>query len=600
MAAATAVETWAAPAHKTNLQALTLVASMTFAAPAASAQVAVAAVAGLVTFSSPAASVQLTMTAPAGVLSWSAQAGAATVTAQSVPAVFTLAAPADAAQVGVSATTPAFTFATGSATTRLDVAAVAPVYTFNALLPSFGSAVLINAPTASFTFVAPADAALLGVAAVSPTATWSAPAHKTNTQILVVKPVFTFAAPAAAARLDVASAAAGLSWASASAAASVSVQSVPGVVSWIAPAPSVAAGGGVAGPVRTDRTRSEGPHARTSSVGLPRRTASSGARGRARVSDTVSRTRAARFSVARTRVCTLGYSNQTAPTDIPTLEAAIGRKFHGLRQNRQLTDAGALNWNAAITDYDAGRGPVTYRSIQLNTGSYTDVTNGVWDATLTTWGQALLAAARWTPGHAILTFMHEVGLASNDFLGTPQQEIDAFRHIRILYDALGVTTYDRFGHYQGGPAVFAYIGWNRMFTNGSVDVPLAGHSYDDFDPDKGSTPAPAGVSYYELCGTDPYNRSRCPARSSTGRTRRRCSTVPAQLHSRGGRTGCAASSAARTGRRRRTTRTRWRGWTASAPTSPASARVARASASTCSPPRKPAASTTGIRPPRRS
>jgi hypothetical protein len=469
-----------------------VVTDVTITAPVASFSVAAGA-----------AAVQEDMVSVTAVATWAAPAAAASLTVASVAAVFTLAAPTDAAQVVVSAASPVFTFAAGSATARLDMAAVAPVYTFNAPLPSFGSAVLINAPTASMTFAAPADAALLGVAAVSPTATWSAPAHKTNTQVIIVKPSITFAAPAAAARLDVAAPAAGLSWASAAAAAAVSVQSVPGVVSWIAPVPAVSTGGAtVAGPVRTDRTRSEGPHARTSSVGLPRRTASSGARGRARVSDTVSRTRAARFSVARTRVCTLGYSNQTSPTDIPTLEAAIGRKFHGLRQNQQIT---TTSWAFAISDYDAGRGPITYRSIQISSGHYTDITSGSLDANLTTIGNGLLAAARWTPGHAILTFQHETTLSSNDVFGTAQDYIDAFRHFRVLMDTLGITKYDRFGVYRGGPALIARTAFEREFTNGTVNTPPAGKSFDDFDPNLGTVPTTPGIDYWELLGVDPYN-----------------------------------------------------------------------------------------------
>lgn len=253
---------------------------------------------------------------------------------------------------------------------------------------------------------------------------------------------------------------------------------------------------------------------RTASVGLPDVTAvtpvAQPTRVRARSSATIAagmtgKTRVLQRRFSRTQVCTLGYSNQTSPTDIPTLEASLGRKFHGLRQNRQLTDASAQNWQTAIDDYNAGRGPITYRSIQLNTGLYTDVTSGVWDATLTTWFNNLKAANLWQPGHAILTFMHEVALASNDFLGTSQNFIDAYRHIRLLGDSLGVSYQSVTGHYIGGPAKWAYTGWLRQFTNGSVDSPTAGKSYSDYDPDLGSSPAPTGTTYYDYVSVDPYN-----------------------------------------------------------------------------------------------
>lgn len=204
--------------------------------------------------------------------------------------------------------------------------------------------------------------------------------------------------------------------------------------------------------------------------------------------------------------CILGYSNQSGPTDIPTLEGVIGRKFHGLRQNRQLTDAGALTWGTAITDYDAGRGPANYRSIQLNTGTYADITGGTYDATLTTWFTNLMAAGRWTPtSPAILCFMHEVALSSNDFLGTSQQFIDTYRYVRNLGDTVGVSRRSKTGAWIGGPAIWAYIGWNRMFDNTPVDTHQAGRGIDDYDPNKGTSPAPTGTSYYEIIGSDPYN-----------------------------------------------------------------------------------------------
>lgn len=217
-------------------------------------------------------------------------------------------------------------------------------------------------------------------------------------------------------------------------------------------------------------------------------------------------TLAARHGQAATRVSYLGYSNQVlGGVDPLVVQTQIGGAFTGLRQNQAYTTTGIAT---AITEYDAGR-TLQYRSIQVDTlpGGWAAVTAGNADAQFTTFAQNVMAnPTRWNPGNPfIVSFSHE---ASNDLgvLGTAQQEIDAYRHVRDLFDSLGATVYSKTGHYLGGPIKMAYVGWDRMFVGANgVGPPTAGQSYDDFDPDKGSSPAPAGTSYYEFAGSDVYN-----------------------------------------------------------------------------------------------
>ena len=210
---------------------------------------------------------------------------------------------------------------------------------------------------------------------------------------------------------------------------------------------------------------------------------------------------------APTDICTLGFGNQTlGTTDVAAMEALIGRSFHGIRLNVDVT----ANWNTTgghITQFDLGR-TASYRAFQLNpaTDTYAQAIAGNFDTNFTSMVNNIVNSHRWTTTNPfILCFQHETTLGSNAPLGTAQNFIDAFRHYRLMLDSLGASVTSVTGAAVGGPIIMAYVGWDRMFTNGTVNSPPAGASYTDYDPDLGSSPAPAGTTYYTLVGSDVYN-----------------------------------------------------------------------------------------------
>ncbi|MGH7486654.1 MAG: hypothetical protein ACREMY_13805, partial [bacterium] len=149
-----------------------------------------------------------------------------------------------------------------------------------------------------------------------------------------------------------------------------------------------------------------------------------------------------------------------------------------------------------------------YRAIQVSGATgWADVAAGTYDTDLADLVTDLSAlSADFNPSNPfILCFHHETTVSWGSY-GTAQEFIDAFRYVRDYLDAASMTVYSKTGEYLGGPIQMAYIGWNRMFTNGAVDSPPVGESYTDLDPDQGSSPAPAGTSYYEWCGSDVYNQ----------------------------------------------------------------------------------------------
>lgn len=218
-----------------------------------------------------------------------------------------------------------------------------------------------------------------------------------------------------------------------------------------------------------------------------------------------------RASVSRgSGATTLGMTNQTlGGVVIQDVEALLGRPFVGLRQNQDISTTG---WTTASSDYDLGY-VRTYRDIDMNTaGDWAAVVAGTYDTDLTAIATNLMAlSSKFNPQNpAIIAISHETSLAYEAGVGTAQEFIDAYRYIRDLWDGMGATVYSKTGVYLGGPIQMAYVGWDRMFTNGAVNSPPAGESYTDFDPDQGSSPAPGGTSYYEYCGSDIYNKVSSP------------------------------------------------------------------------------------------
>jgi hypothetical protein len=191
-------------------------------------------------------------------------------------------------------------------------------------------------------------------------------------------------------------------------------------------------------------------------------------------------------------VCVLGYSNQTSPTDIPTLEAAIGRSFHGLRQNQQYT---VTSISTAITEYDAGR-TLSYRSIQFNTapGGWAAAATGTFDAQLVAFCNNVTAAGRWTSQNPFWVCLHHEATTSGAVFGTPG--FSAADHKAMWQHCVPVM------RATGAPIAFAYVGWDRMFVGANgIGPPTAGQSFDDLDP---------GVAFYDRIGSDPYNQPDSP------------------------------------------------------------------------------------------
>lgn len=204
-------------------------------------------------------------------------------------------------------------------------------------------------------------------------------------------------------------------------------------------------------------------------------------------------------------------TNQTLGGVVVTdVEVLVGRPFRGLRQNQDITVTG---WSNASTFYDQGY-TKTYRSIQIaDVGGWAAVTAGTWDATLTSTAQNLMAlSTRFnTANPALVCFHHETSLDSTQgptpgVVGTNQEYIDAYRHVRNLFDSLGATRLTKTGTANGGPIEMAYNVWDRMLVGANgIGGPTANQGVDDLDPDKGSSPAPGGTSYYEWFSFDCYN-----------------------------------------------------------------------------------------------
>lgn len=212
--------------------------------------------------------------------------------------------------------------------------------------------------------------------------------------------------------------------------------------------------------------------------------------------------------VRPSRVCVLGVSDQAlGGVVIATVEGQIGRQFHGLRQNADIS-TNWVNTGGHITQYGNGK-TTSYRACQNDpaTETYAAAISGTYDTRFTTTVTNIVNSGKWTPANPfIICYGHETTVAQWAPLGSAQGFIDAFRHYRNLADSLGATVRTKAGVYQAGCIVMAYVGWDRMFvgTNG-VGPPTAGQGVDDYDPDKGSSPAPAGTSYYEYIGSDVYN-----------------------------------------------------------------------------------------------
>lgn len=192
-------------------------------------------------------------------------------------------------------------------------------------------------------------------------------------------------------------------------------------------------------------------------------------------------------------VCVLGYSNQNlGTTDIPTIEAEIGRSFHGLRQNQQYTNTSI---STAITEYDAGR-TLSYRSIQFNTapGGWAAAATGTFDTQLVALCNAITAANRWTTQNPFWLCLHHEATTSGGVFGTPG--FSAADHIAMWQHCVPVM------RATGAPIKFAYVGWDRMFVGlNGVGPPDPGEGFDDLDP---------GTAYYDRIGSDPYNAVDSP------------------------------------------------------------------------------------------
>ncbi len=194
-----------------------------------------------------------------------------------------------------------------------------------------------------------------------------------------------------------------------------------------------------------------------------------------------------------TKVCVLGYSNQNlGTTDIASIETAMGRQFHGLRQNQQYT---VTSVSTAISEYDAGR-TFSYRSIQFNTapGGWAAAATGAFDTQLVAFCNAVIAAGRWTTQNPFWVCLHHEATTSGGVFGTAGYS--AADHKAMWQHCAPVMLA------TGAPIKFAYVGWDRMFVGANgIGPPTAGQSFDDLDP---------GVAYYSRIGSDPYNQPDSP------------------------------------------------------------------------------------------
>lgn len=225
-----------------------------------------------------------------------------------------------------------------------------------------------------------------------------------------------------------------------------------------------------------------------------------------------------------TAVCRLAYSPQEVFPDVATIEGILGRKFVGARRNMNADD------DMAQVDTDVSAG---YTHAFRNTNAqklvggvktpmlWSDFTAGTYDASIITpLGTAILNDTNFSAAKPLLYSIHHeqtINTASqkgytNDTVGNPgcntdatpsvatQQYIDFVRHWRDDWDAQGVSMFSKTGAYIGGPVLYYFVLFEGMFQN-----PGAGLTPEDFDPNKGSSPAPAGTSYYNGVGMDAYN-----------------------------------------------------------------------------------------------
>ena len=216
------------------------------------------------------------------------------------------------------------------------------------------------------------------------------------------------------------------------------------------------------------------------------------------------RTRSHPQKTPRTRICTLGYSNQVlGGVNVATVESLLGRSFTGLRQNQAYTTTG---WATAITEYDAGR-TLTYRSIQFDAfpGGWAAVATGGADATMTTTFNGIQTANRWNAQNpALICLHHECTLSPFGTAGFLAADYKAmWQHLVPFADAGGWTVHRSDGTYNpNGVLDFALVGWDRMFVGANgVGPPTAGQGIDDVDP---------GKQYYRYLGTDLYNAIDSP------------------------------------------------------------------------------------------
>ena len=209
--------------------------------------------------------------------------------------------------------------------------------------------------------------------------------------------------------------------------------------------------------------------------------------------------------------CSLLYSPQEVYPDVDTIEDDLGRRFIGIRKN--------LNINVSTTggdsDYDAGYVVFFRNSDSQQTVSgvkeaipWPEVAAGTHDDLINALATDIAANPRYGPLNPMyLSFHHEMTLSNSNQKGydpaignTTQAYIDAFRHFFTVLRDLGLLLYDFDGTYLGGPIVPCYVVYQGMFL-----APDPGLGVDDFDPDLGTSPAPAGTSYYGPIGADIYN-----------------------------------------------------------------------------------------------
>lgn len=197
-----------------------------------------------------------------------------------------------------------------------------------------------------------------------------------------------------------------------------------------------------------------------------------------------------------TAVIPIGYSNQNlGSTNVAAIEAILGRKFHGLRQNQQYTNPTLTGPSGAIAEFDAGR-TLSYRSIQFNTapGGWAAAATGAFDSQLVAFCNNVIAAGRWTLENPFWVCLHHEATTSGGVFGTPGYS--AADHKAMWQHCVPVMLA------TGAPIRFAYIGWDRMFVGANgIGPPNAGEGFDDLDP---------GATLYSRIGSDPYNQVDSP------------------------------------------------------------------------------------------